>query len=229
VIGRYVAQVDRRSSRRSRHPSGPRPPTPSAAPPQSRSSRPGDRRSGVFSTSARRFMISSVIGASSNQVGDCNPTLPANHRCPPRSCLLAPALWGARSRASPLRRATPSLGTRPQIIRHNGFARPGRESNALRSQWREVGESELRDFSDGHVEFRRLNLDRSWGRVIAATLISTHPSAATFAISSLSLCRVGAVLSCIDFVEISDSLSSNIRVGPNFIDGSGNTLGLTTW
>jgi hypothetical protein len=36
--------------------------------------------SGVFSTSIRRFIISSVIGGPSNQVGVCNPTLPANHR-----------------------------------------------------------------------------------------------------------------------------------------------------
>jgi hypothetical protein len=35
---------------------------------------------GVFSKSARRFLISSVIGGSSNQVGVRNPTLSANHR-----------------------------------------------------------------------------------------------------------------------------------------------------
>ncbi|WP_315784184.1 conjugal transfer protein TraD [Bradyrhizobium sp. SZCCHNPS1003] len=36
--------------------------------------------SGAFSTSARRFIISSVIGGSSNQVGVSNPTLPGNRR-----------------------------------------------------------------------------------------------------------------------------------------------------
>ena len=34
----------------------------------------------VFSISVRRFIISSVIGGSSNQVGVSNPTLPANRR-----------------------------------------------------------------------------------------------------------------------------------------------------
>lgn len=34
----------------------------------------------VFSTRVRRFIISSVIGDSSNQVGVSNPTLPTNHR-----------------------------------------------------------------------------------------------------------------------------------------------------
>ena len=47
---------------------------------QSRSSRASRSASGVFSTSARRFIISSVIGGSSNQVGVRNPTLPANRR-----------------------------------------------------------------------------------------------------------------------------------------------------
>jgi Ca2+-binding RTX toxin-like protein len=37
------------------------------------------------------------------------------------------------------------------------------------------------------------------------------------------------LLTGITFVEVSDSASSNIRVGQNFIDGAGNTLGLATW
>jgi hypothetical protein len=56
----------------------------------------------VFSTSARRFIISSVIGGSSNQVGCRNPTLPTNHRWPQRSRPPATALCGARVRAASL-------------------------------------------------------------------------------------------------------------------------------
>jgi Ca2+-binding RTX toxin-like protein len=37
------------------------------------------------------------------------------------------------------------------------------------------------------------------------------------------------LLTGINFVEVSDSAATNIRVGQNFIDGAGNTLGLATW
>ncbi len=37
------------------------------------------------------------------------------------------------------------------------------------------------------------------------------------------------LLTGINFVEVPDSLSSSLRVGQNFIDGAGNTLGFATW
>jgi hypothetical protein len=51
----------------------------------------------LFSRSVRRFMISSVIGGSSNEVVCRNPTLPANHRWPTASRSFATALLMARS------------------------------------------------------------------------------------------------------------------------------------
>jgi hypothetical protein len=56
-----------------------------------------DAASELFSKSAQRLIISSVIGGSSNQVGCRNATLPTNHRWPTASRSLATALWAARS------------------------------------------------------------------------------------------------------------------------------------
>src|SRR5436309_1573916 len=55
-------------------------------------------RQGSSLPGARRLIMSSVIGGSSNQVGVRNPTLLANRRLPPPSRSLATALRGARSR-----------------------------------------------------------------------------------------------------------------------------------
>jgi len=100
--------------------------------------------SALFSISVRRFIISLVIGGSSNQVGVSNPTVPANQRWPPQSRPPATALFdGARAGGFALPSYTIN-GTRPppptiwcgcpswQIAKVPGFAK------AFAGRWRIV-------------------------------------------------------------------------------------------
>jgi hypothetical protein len=91
-----LRQTARSSSRRRRLRSGRRPPSPSAL--GGKADHLAQQISvWAFSTSARRLIISSVIGGSSNQVGVSDPTLPANRRSPPQSRPLATALLVGRA------------------------------------------------------------------------------------------------------------------------------------
>src|SRR5438046_4597105 len=72
--------------------------------------------SGTFSTSLRRFIVSLVIGGSSNRAGVSNPTLPDESSMTTAKPLGGyGVMWGHASRAASLYRATPQ-GTRPVCV-----------------------------------------------------------------------------------------------------------------
>ena len=101
---RCAGRAGRRSLAMRRRRSWRRPPTPSAARRQSRSYRARKSASGAFSTSARRFIISSVIGGSSVCVGDSQPEPTEKPPMTAASRSLATALWRARFASGLLRR-----------------------------------------------------------------------------------------------------------------------------
>src|SRR5437868_12932784 len=88
--------------------------------------------SGTFSTSLRRFIITSVIGGSSNRVGVSNPTLRDESSMTTAKPLgRYGVMWGHAPRAASLYRATPPQGTRPACV-----MREHEESSMISGAWR---------------------------------------------------------------------------------------------